>query len=261
MVEDYTAALAASAGRASSADADKDSPPRGLCRILLESEQRTTTAEHGQERRRGEGRGGAAPRGGHRHSDRARPLVTLAPDGHDPARSATSGPPLVAYFSMEFGLHEEFHSYSGGLGVLAGDFMKSAGDLRRPVVGVGLRWRQGYTVQRIGPDGYPYDEWEEHAADFLGTRALACGSAWGGARWSARSGGSGATPSPRSICSSPPTRATGGSRAGSTTPAPTAASPRRCSWASAACARSRRSTCPSRSTTSTRGTRCSRAWS
>src|SRR5215471_2380094 len=78
-----------------------------------------------------------------------------------------SVPPLVAYFSMEYGLHEEFHSYAGGLGVLAGDFMKSAGDLGLPVVGVGLRWAQGYTVQRIGPDGYPYDEWEDHAAEFL----------------------------------------------------------------------------------------------
>ncbi|HYB42928.1 MAG TPA: alpha-glucan family phosphorylase [Candidatus Methylomirabilis sp.] len=84
-----------------------------------------------------------------------------------PTRLARSGPPLVAYFSMEFGLHEEFHSYSGGLGVLAGDFMKSAGDLGLPVVGIGLRWAQGYTVQRIGPDGYPYDEWEEHADKFL----------------------------------------------------------------------------------------------
>jgi starch phosphorylase len=75
--------------------------------------------------------------------------------------------PLVAYFSMEYGLHEEFHSYAGGLGVLAGDFMKSAGELRLPVVGVGLRWSQGYTAQRIGPDGYPYDEWETQRADFL----------------------------------------------------------------------------------------------
>jgi starch phosphorylase len=75
--------------------------------------------------------------------------------------------PLVAYFSMEFALHEEFHSYAGGLGVLAGDFMKSAGDLGLPVVGVGLRWSEGYTVQRIGEDGYPYDEWREQPAEFL----------------------------------------------------------------------------------------------
>jgi glycogen phosphorylase len=75
--------------------------------------------------------------------------------------------PLVAYVSMEYGLHEEFHSYAGGLGVLAGDFMKSAGDLDLPVVGIGLRWAQGYTGQRIGADGYPYDEWENHRTDFL----------------------------------------------------------------------------------------------
>jgi len=75
--------------------------------------------------------------------------------------------PVVAYFSMEYGLHEEFPSYAGGLGVLAGDFMKSAGDLGRPVVGLGLRWAQGYTAQRIGPDGYPFDEWHDHQPDFL----------------------------------------------------------------------------------------------
>src|SRR6266508_1253390 len=76
-------------------------------------------------------------------------------------------PPLVAYFSMEYGLHEEFHSYAVGLGILAGDFMKSAGDLGLPVVGIGLRWAQGYTVQRIGPDGYPYDEWRDYPPDPL----------------------------------------------------------------------------------------------
>ena len=92
---------------------------------------------------------------------------------------------MVAYFSMEYGLHEEFQSYAGGLGVLAGDFMKSAGDLRRPVVGLGLRWAQGYTAQRIGPDGYPFDEWHDHQPDFLadtgarvrvriGNREVAC---------------------------------------------------------------------------------------
>src|SRR5215813_14841438 len=73
-----------------------------------------------------------------------------------------SVPPLVAYFSMEYGLHEEFHSYAGGLGILAGDFMKSAGDLGLSVVGIGLRWAQGYTAQRIGSDGYPYDQWRDY---------------------------------------------------------------------------------------------------
>jgi starch phosphorylase len=68
---------------------------------------------------------------------------------------------------MEYGLHEEFHSYAGGLGVLAGDFMKAAGDLGLPVVGIGLRWGQGYTSQHIGADGYPYDEWRDQKPDAL----------------------------------------------------------------------------------------------
>ena len=73
----------------------------------------------------------------------------------------------VAYFSMEFALHEEFPSYSGGLGVLAGDFLKGAHDLALPVVGVGLRWAEGYTTQRLDAAGEPADEWHEHRPDFL----------------------------------------------------------------------------------------------
>jgi len=76
-------------------------------------------------------------------------------------------PPTVAYFCMEFGLHEEFPIYAGGLGILAGDFVKSAHDLGLPVVGVGLRWGHGYSRQRLGPDGTPVDEFPEYAADFL----------------------------------------------------------------------------------------------
>jgi starch phosphorylase len=67
-------------------------------------------------------------------------------------------PDTVAYFCMEFGLHEEFPIYAGGLGILAGDFMKSARDLDLPVVGVGLRYARGYSRQRIGDDGMPVDE-------------------------------------------------------------------------------------------------------
>jgi len=76
-------------------------------------------------------------------------------------------PPTVAYFCMEFGLHEEFPIYAGGLGILAGDFIKSAHDLNLPVVGVGLRWGHGYSRQRIGIDGVPVDEFPVYPADFL----------------------------------------------------------------------------------------------
>jgi starch phosphorylase len=55
----------------------------------------------------------------------------------------------VAYFSAEFGLHESHPIYSGGLGMLAGDHCKSAGDLGVPLVAVGLLYRQGYFTQRI----------------------------------------------------------------------------------------------------------------
>lgn len=56
----------------------------------------------------------------------------------------------VAYFCMEYGLDPAFTIYSGGLGILAGDHMKSAGDLKVPVTGIGLLWDEGYTRQVIG---------------------------------------------------------------------------------------------------------------
>ncbi len=68
---------------------------------------------------------------------------------------------------MEFGLHESFPIYSGGLGVLAGDFIKSAHDLGLPLVAVGLRWERGYCVQHIGADGEPVDEFPTYQPDML----------------------------------------------------------------------------------------------
>ena len=76
-------------------------------------------------------------------------------------------PPSVAYFCMEYGLSETFPIYSGGLGVLAGDFIKSAHDLGLPLVAVGLRWERGYCVQRIAGDGQPYDEFPGYDSAFL----------------------------------------------------------------------------------------------
>ena len=62
-------------------------------------------------------------------------------------------PRPVAYFSAEFGLHESLPIYSGGLGVLAGDHIKSASDLDIPLVGIGLFYGQGYFRQRLDPRG------------------------------------------------------------------------------------------------------------
>lgn len=80
---------------------------------------------------------------------------------------SASGTASVAYFCMEYGLHHSFTIYSGGLGVLAGDYMKSAGDLQRPVTGIGILWGRGYTTQRIGADGRPQDDYPPTRRDCL----------------------------------------------------------------------------------------------
>ncbi len=60
----------------------------------------------------------------------------------------------VAYFSMEFGLHESLPIYSGGLGVLAGDHLKSASDLGIPLIGIGILWDEGYFRQSLNGEGW-----------------------------------------------------------------------------------------------------------
>ena len=68
-------------------------------------------------------------------------------------------PNPVAYFSAEFGLHESLPIYSGGLGVLAGDHIKSASDLDIPLVGIGLFYGQGYFRQRLDQHGWQQEEY------------------------------------------------------------------------------------------------------
>lgn len=72
--------------------------------------------------------------------------------------AAVLGHRPAAYFSAEFGIHESLRVYSGGLGVLAGDHLKSASDLGIPLVAVGLFYQEGYFSQTISPDG-----WQEEA--------------------------------------------------------------------------------------------------
>jgi glucan phosphorylase len=96
----------------------------------------------------------------------------------------------IAYFSMEFGLSEALPIYSGGLGILAGDHLKTASDLGVPIVGIGLLYQQGYFRQVIDAGGaqtefYPYNdpsqlpilpvrdsegEWLRMAMDFPGRK-------------------------------------------------------------------------------------------
>ncbi|HPD14673.1 MAG TPA: alpha-glucan family phosphorylase [Planctomycetota bacterium] len=73
----------------------------------------------------------------------------------------------IAYFSFEFGINQCLPIYSGGLGVLAGDHVKSASDLGLPLVGVGLLYREGYFRQRLGADGWQKEEYPE--TDFYTT--------------------------------------------------------------------------------------------
>ncbi|MCU0610311.1 MAG: alpha-glucan family phosphorylase [Candidatus Eisenbacteria bacterium] len=68
----------------------------------------------------------------------------------------------IAYFSAEYGLHECLPIYSGGLGVLSGDHLKSAADLGLPLIGVGLLYRHGYFRQRINRDGWQQESYPEN---------------------------------------------------------------------------------------------------
>jgi starch phosphorylase len=74
------------------------------------------------------------------------------------------GRDVVGYFSMEYGLDVSLPIYSGGLGILSGDHLKTASDLGLPLVGLGLLYRQGYFQQYLNPDGfqqefYPENDW------------------------------------------------------------------------------------------------------
>ncbi len=68
---------------------------------------------------------------------------------------------FIAYFCAEFGIHECFSSYSGGLGVLAGDHLKSASDLGLPLVGVGLLYQEGYFRQYLTQNGWQNEQYVE----------------------------------------------------------------------------------------------------
>jgi len=68
----------------------------------------------------------------------------------------------IAYFSAEYGLHESLPIYSGGLGILSGDHMKSASDLGLPLVGVGLLYRFGYFRQSLNADGWQQEHYPEN---------------------------------------------------------------------------------------------------
>ncbi len=73
----------------------------------------------------------------------------------------------VAYFSLEFGVHESVPVYSGGLGVLSGDHIKSASGLGVPLVAIGLFYDQGYFKQHLDSDGYQQEEYQDTKVENL----------------------------------------------------------------------------------------------
>src|SRR3954454_17552665 len=89
----------------------------------------------------------------------------LDADGADAAAK-----PKVAYFSAEFGLAECLPIYSGGLGVLSGDHLKSASDLNLSLTAVSLFYKFGYFLQRLRPDGCKEEEYPENEPDTLPMR-------------------------------------------------------------------------------------------
>ena len=70
---------------------------------------------------------------------------------------------------MEYGLHNDLKIYAGGLGILAGDYLKGARDEGYPVIGLGIKWKQGYTDQYIDDEGKPYDSYKNYEYDLEDT--------------------------------------------------------------------------------------------
>jgi starch phosphorylase len=92
--------------------------------------------------------GGSAPR--------------IPPEGQGASRAASDAfavPAAVAYFSPEYGIAAALPQYSGGLGILAGDHLKTASDLGVSIIGVGLLYRHGYFSQSLSPDGWQLERY------------------------------------------------------------------------------------------------------
>jgi len=77
--------------------------------------------------------------------------------------------PKVAYFCMEYALDNSFKAYAGGLGILAGDYLKGAKDHDYPVIGIGIKWKQGYSDQFVDKNGKPYDTYHNYEYNFEDT--------------------------------------------------------------------------------------------
>ncbi len=79
----------------------------------------------------------------------------------DSEAATTQSPTNIAYFCAEYGIHNSLPNYSGGLGILAGDHLKSASDLNLPLTAIGLLYRYGYFRQKIGHDGWQQESYND----------------------------------------------------------------------------------------------------
>lgn len=93
-----------------------------------------------------------------RVQERYEKMVRVPTDRREPKFQSQGA---VAYFSMEFGIHESIPLFAGGLGVLAGDHLKAASDMEMPLIGVGLLYGQGYFRQFLDSDGWQQEEYPE----------------------------------------------------------------------------------------------------
>jgi len=88
-------------------------------------------------------------------------------DSQGPSRAC------IAYFSLEYGIHETLRLYSGGLGILAGDHLKSASDLHLPLIGVGIFYCQGYFTQYLTNEGWQQEAYPDSELHRLPLRRAA----------------------------------------------------------------------------------------
>ncbi len=99
----------------------------------------------------------------------ARNLDRYLTDGswYDDFAASNEAPTSIAYFSAEYGITHVLPQYSGGLGILAGDHLKSASDLGVPIVGIGLFYDTGYFAQSLSADGWQQESYPQHDPDDL----------------------------------------------------------------------------------------------
>lgn len=94
-------------------------------------------------------------------------FTTRVTDNVEPSRTLYEKIGPVAYFSMEFGIHESIPIFAGGLGVLAGDYLKASSNMSLPLVGIGLLYRKGYFHQYLDQEGWQQEEYPEIELNYL----------------------------------------------------------------------------------------------